>query len=186
MESGRPKRSRYLIVSIALIILIIAVIAEEQSGILAEGNLAPDFIGNLGSGQSMQLSSYLGNKNVVLFFYPKDYTAGCTMQVCAFRDSYADVTSLEAVIFGVSRDTESSHAGFVEEHNLPFPLISDPDRRIHDRYGVMRLGGLIPGAKRVTYVIDKTGVIRRAIHHEFSIGNHVRDVVAVLKEIQEK
>lgn len=91
----------------------------------------------------------------------------------------------DAVLLGVSFDGESSHQSFIEKHNLPFPLVSDEDKSISKAYGTTnRLGGLMPGAKRVTYVIDKQGVIRSVIHHEVLIGKHVDGVIEALKKLE--
>jgi peroxiredoxin Q/BCP len=176
-----------LFLLIILLILIIGgiVLAIESRGLLQEGDAAPNFSATLGSGEEVSLEDHRGKKNVVLFFYPKDFTAGCTKEVCSFRDNYSAVTKYDAVLLGVSFDDSSSHSSFIETYQLPFLLISDTDRSIARMYGTAeRLGGLLYGAKRVTYVIDKQGTIRGVLHHELMIGKHLEGVVEALKRIE--
>ena len=118
------------------------------------------------------MASYRGAKNVVLYFYPKDFTAGCTAQACSFRDNYDAISEFDALIFGVSGDSETTHASFKERHELPFPLIADPRRSVHKLYEAT---GLIPWmTPRLTYVIDKAGVIRAAIRQISACSNTYR------------
>ena len=119
---------------------------------------------------------------VYLYFYPQDFTAGCTEQACTFRDNYDAIKKYDAVIFGVSADQTDSHRKFAASYHLPFPLISDADRSISKLYHARWLFGLWPYAKRVTYVIDKQGIIRSVIHHELNIGRHLGDVIEALKQ----
>jgi peroxiredoxin Q/BCP len=174
---------KVLITAVVLALIVVITMIEEQSGVLNIGDEAPDFSGKLSTGETIRLSDYRGKKNVVLFFYPKDFTAGCTAEVCSFRDNYSEVTALDAIMFGVSHDGESSHAGFIEKHSLPFQLISDPGKSIINAYGATRLGGMLPRTKRITYVIDTHGVIRGVIHHEVQIGSHIEEVIQVLQKL---
>jgi peroxiredoxin Q/BCP len=120
---------------------------------LKQGTVAPDFTGTLDDGSKFELAAQRGEKNVVLYFYPKDFTPGCTAQACSFRDNYDEIAKFDAVVVGVSSDGEASHSSFKEKHELPFPLIADPGKQIHRMYGAV---GLIPWiTPRVTYVIDK-------------------------------
>jgi peroxiredoxin Q/BCP len=167
----------------AIVLLAVGFALEERSGLLRVGTQAPDFAATLSIGNRIALRDYRGKNPVVLFFYPADFTQGCTEQVCAFRDSYKKLEEAGAVLIGVSNDTDSSHVRFSQTFRLPFPLISDPDRTISKAYNVERLGGIIALPKRVTYVIDKEGTVRAAIHHEIMIGRHVTDVLEVLKKI---
>lgn len=149
---------------------------------LAPGTVAPDFTARLDDGSEFRLAEMRGPKNVVLYFYPKDFSQGCTRQACAFRDSYAAVQAYDAVIIGVSRDSEASHASFKQEHALSFPLISDADGRLSDLYDVKSVMPVI--RPRVTYVIDKQGVIRSAFRHDLAIGRHLSDTLAALESIE--
>ncbi|MGE0686318.1 MAG: peroxiredoxin [Dehalococcoidia bacterium] len=143
---------------------------------------APDFETVLDDGSPFRLSDLRGDKNVVLYFYPADFTGGCTAQACSFRDNYDAVKAFDAVIVGVSGDSSESHRSFREKHSLGFPLIADEDRRIADLYEVKSsLPMLRP---RVTYVIDKQGVIRAAFRHDLAIGRHLVDTLVALEKLE--
>lgn len=144
--------------------------------ILKVGQEAPLFSGTLDDGNEFRLSDYIGKMNVVLYFYPRDNTMGCTREACAFRDSYDAIRKHDAVLVGVSGDTSESHRSFKEKHSLPFPLIADPNREIIKSYDVLGGLGLLP-TKRVTYLIDKKGIIRGIFRHELAINKHRDDVL---------
>jgi peroxiredoxin Q/BCP len=149
---------------------------------LNPGTEAPHFTATLDDGTTFDLAEYRGKKHVVLYFYPKDFTAGCTAQACSFRDNYGLISKYDAVIVGVSGDGEASHTSFKERHDLPFPLIADPGKHVHRLYEVV---GLIPWmTPRITYVIDKQGVIRSSIRHDFRVKEHVPDVIEALEALQ--
>ena len=149
---------------------------------LKVGKQAPDFTATLDDGSSFTLSSYRGHKHVVLYFYPKDFTAGCTAQACSFRDNFAAIAAYDAVIVGVSADQGGSHSSFREKHTLPFPLITDPERKLQELYDAK---GWVPWmTPRITYVIDKDGVVRAAIRHDLRVKEHVPDVLAALQALQ--
>ncbi len=168
------------------LILGATILIFESGTLLAEGTQAPAFNGKLSDGGAVSLLEYRGKKNVVVFFYPKDFTSGCTREVCSLRDNYANLLRYEVVLLGISFDDNRSHQSFIQQHHLPFPLISDEDQSIARAYGAAgRLGGFIPGAKRVTYVIDKAGIIRAVIHHELLVGKHVEGILDALEKIQD-
>ena len=110
---------------------------------LKEGTTAPEFEVTLDNGEAFRLSDERGKRNVVLYFYPKDFTPGCTKEACAFRDNYAEVERHDAVIIGVSTDSTESHQAFREKHELPFPLIPDPEKKIVSLYKAHALLGLM-------------------------------------------
>ena len=149
---------------------------------LEVGTKAPLFEAPLDDGTTFRLSDMAGNKNVVLYFYPKDGSAGCTKQACNFRDSYASIRAYDAVIVGVSRDSVDSHRQFKEQHSLSFPIAADVDGGIHDLYEVKPILGLL--RPRITNVIDKQGEIRAAFRHDIAIGRHLPDTKAALEAIQ--
>ncbi len=132
---------------------------------------APDFTLTDDTGRPFTLSTLRGHKAVVLYFYPKDGTPGCTKEARAFRDLHEELQGAGAEIIGVSGDSPERHAHFKAKHMLPFKLLSDPDGRIRALYGVRFSLGLIPG--RVTFVIDKNGLIRHSYNGQFNIGMHV-------------
>jgi peroxiredoxin Q/BCP len=146
------------------------------------GDKAPDFTLPSQSGEPVRLSDRLGERVVVLYFYPKDKTAGCTREACAFRDSYEVFTDAGAEVIGVSSDSVESHAGFAGHHKLPFTLLSDKGGRVRKSYGVPATLGLLPG--RVTYVIDRAGVVRHVLNSQVQIGRHIDSALAVVRELQ--
>jgi peroxiredoxin Q/BCP len=125
----------------------------------------------------------LGGQALVLFFYPKDDTPGCTMEACAFRDSYADLQAMNAQVWGVSGDDASSHQRFAARHNLPYPLLVDQGNELRQAFGVPSVLGLLPG--RVTYVIDGSGVIRHVFNNLLDGPAHRREAIAALQRLQQ-
>jgi thioredoxin-dependent peroxiredoxin len=178
---------KWKVVFVAAAILVAltgGIMALDRSGLLSEGDIAPDFTARLSSGEEITLSQYRGKKNVVLSFYPADFTAGCTSQACSYRDRYQQVVGLDAVILGVSTDGMTKHQEFSQAYQLPFPLVSDPERAIIRLYGAARFGGGLLPTKRVSYVIDKEGVIRLVTHHEFAVQRHIEDILRVLAQLE--
>jgi len=147
------------------------------------GDLAPDFELVSQAGEKIRLSDHRG-QIVVLYFYPKDETAGCTAQACSLRDSHEDFTDAGAVVIGVSSDSVESHQKFAAHHRLPFTLVSDTGGEVRKRYGIQSVLGLFPG--RVTYVIDGDGVIRHMFDSLSRIGGHVKGALAVVRDLQVK
>ena len=127
-------------------------------------------------------SDQLVGKSLVLFFYPKDDTPGCTMEACAFRDSYADLQTLGAEVWGVSGDNAGSHQRFASRHNLPYPLLVDQNNQLRKAFGVPGVLGLLPG--RVTYVIDGEGVVRHVFNNLLDGPAHRREALECLKRLQ--
>jgi peroxiredoxin Q/BCP len=150
---------------------------------IAVGERAPEFEGTLAGGKQLRLRDFRGRRHVILYFFPKDFTPGCTREACSFRDRRAEVAGLDAEIVGVSLDTPEKHAAFAEKYQLPYPLISDRSAAIATAFGVSRLGGWLP-TKRVTFVIDKQGVVQRVIQSEFSIDMHIDEALATLQQLQ--
>jgi peroxiredoxin Q/BCP len=149
-----------------------------------EGDTAPDFTLTSQTGENVTLSQFRGKKNVVLYFYPKDETVGCTREACAFRDSYELFTDLGAEVIGVSADSVESHKAFAEHHNLPFTLLSDVDNNVRKLYGATSTLGFIPG--RVTFVIDKRGVVRHVFSSQLQPEKHIEESREVLKKLDEE
>lgn len=129
---------------------------------LEKGMRAPDFALPDENGNTVKLSDFLGKK-VVLYFYPKDNTAGCTKQACGFAEKNAEIEEAGAVVIGVSRDGAASHKKFREKYSLPFILLSDTEREVHEIYGVWQekkqCGKVTMGTVRTTYIIDEQGII---------------------------
>lgn len=146
------------------------------------GQRAPDFTNTTADGNTISLKQLLEQSVVVLFFYPKDDSPICTAEACQFRDSYEDFVAAGATVIGVSGDTEASHRRFAERHGLPFLMISDTDGAIRKAFRVPRTLGLLPG--RVTYVIDRDGIIRHELNSAFSSSRHVNEALEVVKQLQ--
>ncbi len=135
-------------------------------------------------GASVSLSKHLGQKTLVLYFYPKDDTPGCTVEACTFRDSYQDFTDAGAEVIGVSADGEGSHAAFKSKHGLPFVLLSDPDGSAAKAFGVKKTFGLIAG--RVTFVIDRQGIVRHRFDSQLKVKEHVKEALTLVKQLEQK
>ena len=149
---------------------------------LTEGDPAPDFTLTADSGESVALSSLRG-KPVVLYFYPKDDTPGCTAQACGIRDAYGEFEQAGAVVLGVSPDDEESHAKFKSKYDLPFTLLADTDHAVAERYGVWGekkyMGRTYLGVQRTTFVIDADGTVKRVLDN-VKPATHADDVLAAL------
>ena len=142
------------------------------------GARAPDFALPSQTGEKLRLEDFLG-KPVVLFFYPKDNTLGCTKEVCAFRDDFEEFGKLDAEVIGISSDSVESHKAFAEEHDLSFALLSDRGGKVRKLYGVPNTLGLFPG--RVTYVVDEAGVVRHIFSSQLSVERHVQEAIGALR-----
>jgi peroxiredoxin Q/BCP len=149
---------------------------------LKEGDVAPKFSVNTNGGGKISLADYLG-KNVILYFYPKDDTPGCTKEACAFRDYFADFKKAGAIVLGVSPDSVKSHDKFVEKFKLPFTLLADEDKKIVEAYGVWGeksfMGRKYMGTHRVTFLIGANGKIKK-IWPQVKPDGHAEEVLAAL------
>ncbi len=146
---------------------------------LTLGDKAPDFTLPTEEGKTVTLHDLRGKK-VVLFFYPKDNTPGCTKEACSFRDQYAEFTDKNTLLFGISRDSAKSHLKFKEKHSLPFPLLVDAEGDVCEAYGVIDkktlFGNTFLGITRSTFLIDEQGLIK-AIWRKVKVANHVEQVL---------
>src|SRR6266849_2875220 len=155
---------------------------QPAQGKVQVGDLAPDFTLTDQSGAAVSLEEYLGKTDIVLYVYPRDNTAVCTDEACAFRDSYEIIKAAGAEVIGVCSDSVESHRQFAEENQLPFILLSDTDSLIRTRYGVPTAFGL-PG--RVTYIIDQQGIVRHIFFSQFTSKRHVDVALETLQAIHE-
>jgi len=147
---------------------------------LKPGDPAPDFELKDQNGETVRLSEFRSHSAVVLYFYPKDDTGGCTKEACAFREQLAAFRGLAAEVLGVSSDSEESHHAFAAKYNLPFRLLSDPGGRVRKLYGVQATLGIIPGRK--TFVIDREGILRATFTSQFKPVEHIRQALAALAQ----
>jgi len=150
-----------------------------EASTLKVGDLAPDFTRINNKGESITLSKFKNKKSVVLYFYPKDNTPGCTAQACSFRDAYDVFKKEGAEVIGVSSDDDRSHDAFAAKYHLPFGLISDSDQSLRKLYGVGSTLGVIPG--RVTFVIDKKGIIQLIFSAQMKATQHIEEAIKIIK-----
>jgi peroxiredoxin Q/BCP len=148
------------------------------------GDKAPDFTLTSQSGDQVRLYDRLGQRAIVLYFYPRDDTRGCTAEACAFRDSHEVFAEAGAEVIGVSSDSVDRHAAFAGRHQLPFTLLSDEKGKVRKEYGVPTTLGLLPG--RVTYVIDREGTVRHVFNSMTAIDRHVNDALDLVRDIQKQ
>jgi peroxiredoxin Q/BCP len=145
------------------------------------GDRAPDFTLPSSGGGKVTLSELWAKKTVVVFFYPKDDTPGCTVEACSFRDEYDTFAQAGAEVVGISSDSVASHDRFASKHKLPMTLLSDADGRVRGLFGVKATLGLFPG--RATFVIDRTGIVRHVFVSQLRAGAHVGEALSVVKEL---
>jgi peroxiredoxin Q/BCP len=151
---------------------------------LSIGDKAPDFDVTSSSGARLRLSDFAGKKNVVLYFYPADFTLVCTREACGFRDAYEELASADTEVIGVSVDSDASHQKFAAHYNVPFALVSDVERGLSKSYeATSLLGSLMGKVARVTYVIDKTGRIAGVFDSELRASKHVDGVRELIKKL---
>jgi len=146
---------------------------------LQPGQPAPDFELPDQNGNPVSLSGFRGKSAVVLFFYPKDDTAGCTKEACAFRDHSDTFDAMGATLLGISSDSTDSHSRFAAKYGLPMTLLSDQGGRVRKLYGVKSTLGIIPG--RATFVVDREGIVRRVFSSQSQPVRHVEEALAALK-----
>ncbi len=149
---------------------------------LIEGSKAPDFTGIDQNGKSISLKDFKGHK-VILYFYPKDNTPGCTAQACNLRDNYTVLLKKGFQVIGISTDKVTSHKKFEEKYRLPFPLIADENKAIVEQYGVWGekkfMGKRYMGTHRTTFLIDEKGVIKKIIDKPNTFNNHTKQILDV-------
>ena len=148
-----------------------------------EGKKAPDFSGKNQDGKPVKLSSFKTKKNIVLYFYPKDMTPGCTTEACDFKDQFKKFKN--TIIIGISADSSERHRKFIDKYNLPFELIADEDKKICEKYGVWQekklYGKTYMGIVRSTFIIDKIGIVQK-IFTKVKVKGHVDEVLESLKK----
>lgn len=154
---------------------------KENNMEIKIGSTIPDVVLRNQNGELFDLKKETAGKNVVLYFYPKDDTPGCTAQACSFRDQFEDFADANAVVIGISGQSVESHKAFAEKHRLTFTLLSDEGNKIRKQFAVpANFFGLMPG--RVTYVIDKTGKVVYIFNSQMNISGHIEESLKILKE----
>lgn len=153
----------------------------RTGGRVGVGSRAPSFTLSSQRGEEVSLEGLLGRGPVVLYFYPRDDTPGCTKEACAFRDDWGRFEEFGAEVVGISSDPVESHRRFAEKHSLPFVLLSDKGRRVRRLYGVPATFGIFPG--RATYVIDEKGIVRHVFSSQLGVSRHVEEALKGLRAI---
>lgn len=148
----------------------------------AVGDVMPHFSLPDQSGAVVRSESWLGQGPIVLYFYPRDETLGCTIEACGFRDRYPEFRECGAIVAGISPDAPDSHRRFAAKHHLPFTLLSDPEQKVFALYGVEDLLGLLPG--RETFVMDREGIVCYRVAAHLQPRKHVREALAAVKRLR--
>jgi thioredoxin-dependent peroxiredoxin len=160
--------------------------AQSGGATSLEGSKAPLFELPDEAGKKVALKDLVGKKNLILYFYPKDMTPGCTTEACSFRDNIEGIRRLGAQVVGISGDSSASHQKFIDKHALNFPLLADVGNDVGKRYGVYKMksmyGREYMGYERSTIIIDKSGIIRK-IFPKVKVNGHTAEVMAAIKEL---
>ena len=178
----RPFNIRNLFLVSVLFCAALLAFSCSSGDLLKEGDKAPDFTLQSQDGSEVKLSDLLTRGYVVLYFYPKDDTPGCKKEACAFRDLNQEFRSEGAEIIGISVDDVASHKQFHEKYGLNFTILSDPDKKVTEMYGVKSTLGF---AKRVTFVIDENGIIKK-IYPDVDVAVHATEVLSFIKSLHKK
>ena len=155
---------------------------SRNRGSIQVGDPAPDFTLPDQAERLIHFADLLDKGPVVLFFYPKDYSAGCTAEACAFRDSYESFEEAGATVIGISADSAASHQGFASRYRLPFILLSDSEGSVQQLYGVEKTFGLIRA--RITFIVDNQGIVRHIFSSQLNIDKHITDALEIVLLLQ--
>ena len=177
------RSSKLITLATALIMLMAFGCAQNQEKNKMEkivvGSEIPSFTLNDQNGNPFSIDSVVGTKNLVIYFYPKDDTYGCTKEACSFRDNYEDFTDADALVIGISSDNVESHKNFAEKYELNFTLLSDPDGAVRKRFGVPKsFLGMLPG--RVTYVVNREGKVIHIFNSQLNAEKHIKEALEAL------
>ena len=146
------------------------------------GDSCPHFSLQNQNGETINIKDYIGSKNVIIYFYPKDNTAGCTKEACSFRDAMQDLNNLDCEVFGISADSVASHKAFANQFRLTFNLLSDVGNSVRKSFKVpANLFGLIPG--RVTYIVNKEGKVIHIINSQMNPDKHIKETIEIISSL---
>lgn len=176
----RRKSAAGIVVVIIIILISMNLFSRQKDEVLKEGDKVPSFTLLDQDGKLFDIDDYVGKENLVIYFYPKDDTPGCTKQACSFRDSFSEFENLKAKVIGISSDSVESHRKFADKYQLQFSLLADTEGSVRSLFGVKNdVLGLIPG--RVSYIIDRNGVIVSIYNNQFGAAKHIEKAIEVLK-----
>jgi thioredoxin-dependent peroxiredoxin len=173
------KPIRFIMMVVSLILGRAQVFAATMPKV---GDKAPEFSAAASDGSTVDLKNYVGKSNVVLYFYPKDNTPGCTKEACGIRDTFGEFKGLNATVFGVSFDSVESHKKFIADYKLPFVLLADTDKKVAKAYGIASDATMM--APRVTFIIDKQGKIAY-VNKAVNPSNHAAEIRTALAGLPE-
>lgn len=151
---------------------------------LSPGDKLPIFQAKDHTNNLISSQSFIGNQHTIIYFYPKNFTAGCTAEACSFRDNIQDFSQYNARVVGISGDSPDSHKKFAESYQLPFTLLSDEDRKIRELFGVEKVMGFLEN--RVTFIFDKNGILKQRFSSQIFPTKHIKQALEILAEIEEK
>ena len=173
----------YILVLIVITVSVIFIVnGMDKTRKIEVGSLVPDFSLYDQNGNIFQLATHLGKKNLVIYFYPKDETSGCTKEACKFRDMYEDFTDAGAEVIGISSDSRKSHSAFASKHNLQFSLLSDEDNAVRKRFGVPDYLGFLPG--RVTYIVNRQGIVKYIFNSQIQAEKHAEESIRIIRSMK--
>jgi len=173
------KRNILIVLFLIVLITIVSQLNMNSQNNIEVGDKIPDFGLKDQNGDDFLSSGYVGKTAMVIYFYPKDDTPGCTKEACKFRDSYEEFTDRNVKVVGISADDVKSHKKFEEKYNLPFTLLSDPDNKVRKLFGVKNnIFGLLPG--RVTYIVDSNGNVKFIYDNMFNAEKHIDKALEAL------
>lgn len=173
------RKASLIVVVLAVLIGIVTIFSSKAQTPVQVGDAVPSFQLQDQNGELFDLNSFKGNTAMVIYFYPKDDTPGCTKEACSFRDSYETFTDKNIKVIGISSDDVESHKNFADKYNLPFTLLADTENKVRDMFGVKANAfGLIPG--RVTYVIDKEGEVIFMYQSQLQAKKHIEEALKVI------
>lgn len=173
------KKIAYFALFVVLILTVFSVFRSSAQNPLKVGDKIPSFELKDQSGENFDIDQYIGNTAMVIYFYPKDDTPGCTKEACSFRDSYEAFTDKNIKVIGISSDDVESHKNFAAKYNLPFTLLADTESEVRDLFGVKSNAfGLIPG--RVTYVVDQKGEIIFMYDSQLKAAKHIEESIKAI------
>lgn len=173
------KKAFFISSAILIIVMILSAFNKKDKSELQVGDMVPSFTLQDQFGQKFDVNEFIGKMPMVIYFYPKDDTPGCTKEACSFRDAYEKFTDRNIKVIGISADDVKSHKNFADKYNLPFTLLADTDNEVRNLFGVKsNMFGLIPG--RVTYVVDKSGKIIFIYDSQLKAEKHIEESIKAI------